>query len=114
MPKYTASDLRHTVEFLVKTRVPRPGGGVQEVYASLSPRWIEPAKVTPFTARERFFAGQTGSAGRATIVIRWRQGLDQGMRVRYGSRLFDVVGAIDVEERHEWIEIEAEEVFSAT
>lgn len=112
MPKYTASDLRHQVEFLAKTIVSTGGGGKKEVYAPLSPPVIVPAKVTPFTSRERFFAGQTASGGRSTIVIRYRTGIDQTMRVRYGTRVFDIVGApIDVEERHQWIELDAEEVF---
>lgn len=54
-------------------------------------------------------AGQTASAETVLIVIRYRAGLTQDMRIQYGARIFQVVGMIDVEERHQWLEIDAEE-----
>lgn len=56
-------------------------------------------------------AGQTASAETVLIVIRFVTGLDGSMRIKYGTREFQIIGIIDVEEKHDWLEIDAEEKF---
>lgn len=109
MAKYTASDLRHRIEIYPKTRVPDGGGGYTETYGPASPPIKLPAMVKPMSARERWASGQTSSLERVLIVIRYLAGLNQSMRVAYGSRVFEITALIDVEERHEWIEMDCEE-----
>lgn len=111
MPQYTATDLRHQIEFLAKVRTSDGSGGRIESYQPLSPRLIVRAMVRPRTSRERFMAGQTASSETVLIVIRYLAGLSQTMRIQYGSRVFEIVGMVDVEERHLWIEIDAEEKY---
>lgn len=67
--------------------------------------------IQPRSSRERFIAGQTASSETVLIVIRWRGDLSQSMRVKYGTRLYHILGMINVEERSRWIEIDAEEKF---
>jgi SPP1 family predicted phage head-tail adaptor len=112
MPKYSASDLRHRIEIYPLTRVPDGGGGYTETYGPASPPITLPAMVRPRTAGERFYAGQTASREQLLVVIRYRSGLGQSVRIAYGGRVFEVLALIDVEERHEWIEMECEERFS--
>jgi SPP1 family predicted phage head-tail adaptor len=109
--KYSASDLRHTIEFLQRTTVDDGGGGYTVSYVSLTPKIQVPAMVEPRTSRERFQAGQTASAENVLIVIRYQTGIQQSMRIRYGTRVFEILGMIDLEERHAWMEIDAEERF---
>ena len=112
MPRrYSASDLRQRVELLSKVSTPDGGGGSTEVYAPLSPPVVLSAKVEPMSASERFNAGQMESAERLLVVIRYRPGLNQSMRVSYGSRQFEIVGMIDLEHRHQWLELTCEERF---
>jgi SPP1 family predicted phage head-tail adaptor len=54
-------------------------------------------------------AGQTASAETVLIVIRYRAGITENMRIGYGGRVFQIVGMIDVDERHQWLEIDVEE-----
>lgn len=110
--KYTASDLRHTVEFVrLDTSSTDSGGGRIRQWVSLIPPIIVPAMIQPRSSRERFIAGQTASSETVLIVIRWRGDLSQSMRVKYGTRLYHILGMINVEERSRWIEIDAEEKF---
>jgi SPP1 family predicted phage head-tail adaptor len=67
--------------------------------------------VEPRSSKERFMAGQTESSELELIVIRYRAGITQNMRIKYGARIFNIVGMIDVGERHAWLEIDAEEQF---
>jgi SPP1 family predicted phage head-tail adaptor len=109
MPTYTASVLRHQIEFLQLVRVSDQGGGYTRSWLPLSPPVKIPAMVKPRSSRERFLAGQTASAETVLIVIRYRTGITQDMRIGYNGRQFQVVGMIDVDERHQWLEIDAEE-----
>ena len=109
MPKYNASQLRHWIEIYPKTRVSDGGGGYTETFGPASPPIKLPAMVKPRTAGERWYAGQISSREQALIVIRYRAGLTQSMRVAFEGRVFEVRALIDLEERHEWIEMECEE-----
>ncbi len=55
--------------------------------------------------RIEFFANE----GR---VIRHREGVTQAMRVKYGSRQFEIPSVIDANERHAWLQLESHERFS--
>lgn len=110
MPKYTASILRHWIEIYPKTRVSDGGGGFTETWGPASPPVKLPAMVKPRSAGERWYAGQISSREQAVIVIRYRPGLNQSMQVAFEGRRFEVRALIDVDERHEWIEMECEEI----
>ncbi len=112
MAHYSASDLRQNIEFLQLVNISDGGGGYSRSWLPLSPPVIVPAMVRPRSSRERFMAGQTASSELNLIVIRYVTGLRGTMRIRYGTRIFDILGMIDIDERHCWIEIDAEEKFS--
>ena len=67
-------------------------------------------QMTPLSGRERFVAQQTDQEVDYRFRVRWESGLFNGpRRLKYGSRLFHVVAAWDIEERNEWYEILATE-----
>ena len=109
---YRASDLRQTIDFLQLVMVSDGAGGKSRQWLTLSPPVRVPAMVRPRSSRERFMAGQTASAETVLIVIRYHAGIAGSMRIRYNGRTFNILGVIDVEERHEWMEIDAEELGS--
>jgi SPP1 family predicted phage head-tail adaptor len=108
MPEYTATDLRHWIELLKLIKVPDGGGGTFEQWSPLSPPAKLPALVRPRSSGERFRTGQTASSELYMVVIRYRNNIDSKMRIAYGNRIFEIVGIVDLEERHEWMEIDAE------
>lgn len=111
MPAYSATDLNKQVEFLELVTVPDGGGGFTREWDSQTPPLIVYAGVKPRSSRERFLAGQTASAEVVLFVVRYRSGLHQDMRIKYNNRVFDIIGMVDVDERHEWFEIDAEEKY---
>jgi len=58
------------------------------------------AAVEPLRGREYFAAQQVNAETTTRIRIRYRAGVTSAMRGRYGSRTYDIVSVIDVDERH--------------
>lgn len=109
MNEYSARDLRHQIELLVKSQASDGGGGKTITYVSMSPPAILPAKVEPRSASEFGYADQRISTESLDLIIRYRSGIDQTMRVKYGSRQFEILGILDVYERHQWMRLTCEE-----
>lgn len=105
----SARDLRHQIELLVQSKASDGGGGTTITYVSMSPPVILPAGVRPLSAGERGYADQTISTESVELIIRYRTGLNQTMRVRYGSRVFEIEGIRDLNERHQWMVLTCEE-----
>jgi len=108
---YKASDLREWIEVLALVKVPDGGGGYSQQWLPLSPPVRVPAMVHPRSSRERFMGGETASTEQILVVIRYVKGLKGEMRLKYGTRTLSVLGVVDVEERHAWLEIETEEQY---
>jgi SPP1 family predicted phage head-tail adaptor len=103
-----ANRLRHQVYFQELTRARREGGGAVETWEDSSgPIW---AAVEPLAGSEALRGLQVAATVTHRITIRYREGVTPVKRVRFGARYFDVKRAIDTEERHERIELLAEEV----
>lgn len=87
-------------------------GEMEETWSDASPAnaWAE---IRPVTARE-YIAGK-GVVGEVThrITLRYRSDIDQDSRILYvdsgRTRYFEIVGLIDIMERHEVLEIVAKE-----
>lgn len=95
-------DLRHRVEIESAVRVSDDGGGATVTWAVVAEVW---AAIWTRTSDETFEHDRL--AGRAThdIWIRYRNDVRPEMRIRSGSGLFDVLGAIDVEDRGRWLKL---------
>jgi SPP1 family predicted phage head-tail adaptor len=103
-----ANRLQHQVYLQDLTRTPREGGGAVETWEDSSgPIW---AAVEPLAGSEALRGLQVAATVTHRITIRYREGVTPVKRVRFGARYFDVKRAIDTEERHERIELLAEEV----
>ncbi len=66
-------------------------------------------KVEPLTGGERLRAMQIEDRLSHRIVIRHRPGITPAMRVRFGSRVFNIRAAINREERNRFLELLCEE-----
>ena len=72
------------------------------------------ARVEPLSARELFAAQAVQSEVSHRITVRYRSQLASptavaAMRVLYGIRVFNIVGALNINERHGIVEISASE-----
>ncbi len=96
----TIGDLRHRVQIETATRTADGGGGATIAWTLVAEVW---AAIWTRTGDESFDLDRT--AGRAThdIWIRFRGDVKPEMRVRFGSRIFDLRGAIDADDRGRWL-----------
>ncbi|OPX87736.1 MAG: Phage head-tail joining protein [Pelotomaculum sp. PtaB.Bin104] len=69
------------------------------------------AAVEPLRGREYLEVKNTNTELSARIRIRYRRGINPSMRVKYGSRIFNIESVIDFEERHREIHLMCSEVF---
>lgn len=103
-----AGDLRH----IISIRTP-PEGGAGALNLPTE-QWAElcrcRAAVRPIRGRELWAAEQAQSLIDHRIILRWRPGISVGMRVLLDGRSFAIRYAIDVEERHHWLQLMCEEV----
>ena len=107
-----AGDLRHrvTLQSLTETRdgANRVTGETWAAEASGIP-----AHIRPMTVNERMLAGQTASRSTHIIRIRYRSGVTAAMRLvdeESGTRVFEILGIRDLEERHREMLIDCIEV----
>lgn len=95
-------DLRHRVQIESAVRVSDGGGGATITWTVVADVW---AAIWTRTSDETYEHDRT--AGRAThdIWIRHRAGVKPEMRIRSGTRVFDILGVIDAEDRGRWLKL---------
>lgn len=103
------ADLRHRVLVEEPVRTPDGGGGAIQTWSPIAEVW---AAIRPLNGSERVVADTI--AGRITheIWIRWREGVGPHLRLRYGSRIFDLLSVLDVDEQHRFLRCLVEERLS--
>lgn len=93
---------RHRIAFQRFTgaldRFGDPLKGDEENWTDEVPLW---ASIKPVSGREFYAAEQSQSEITHKIDCRYRTGLTTDMRIRFGSRRFEIISIIDWEERHE-------------
>lgn len=72
-------------------------GEPDEAWATVCTVW---ARVTPNLGSERFVADQIKSAVDARVSIRYRAGIEAGMRVVMGSQILNIDAVVDVQQAH--------------
>ncbi|MCH8155445.1 MAG: phage head closure protein [Proteobacteria bacterium] len=101
--------LRHRLVIQAERSTGDGGGGQSDPWAdpvTVATVW---GKVEPLTGAERLRAMQIEDRLSHRIVIRHRPGITPAMRVRFGSRVFNIRAAIDREERGRFLELLCEE-----
>lgn len=102
--------LRHQVYLQAVSRTEDEGsGGVEAWSDSSGPHY---ASVQPLTGNEALRGLQLSATVTHRVTMRYRAGVTAKNRVRFGARHFDVRLVIDRDERHERLELLAEEVAS--
>ncbi len=99
-----AQRLRHAV------RIEAPGN-VINAYGEQVPGWTTfadnvRASVEPVSARERMAAGANAPAQDARIVMRYRAGVTEQMRIVYNGTYYAINGVIDVGEQRRMLELD--------
>ena len=84
---------------------------VQDDFGQASINWVELlttwAEVLPLRGREFFAAAQVQQEHSIKVRLRYRPGIDAGMRLVWNGRAHDITGVIALEGGREWLEIMA-------
>ena len=97
----------------------RANAGVDAIGGQVNP-WTNPITVTtvkaaiePLRGFEMFKAQQVQSTVTHRITMKYRRGISPDLRIRWMDRgierIFNILSALDIEERHEMLEIMAVE-----
>lgn len=100
------SELRHRIAIQKRTQSPDGLGGFSESWITFASTW---AKISPTSARERFFSEKLEHNITHKITIRYRSGISPDMRIQFGTRIFKINGIINPEERNIWLDLLCEE-----
>jgi SPP1 family predicted phage head-tail adaptor len=100
-----AGDLRHRVEIQSSTAARGQSGATLPAWNTSVPFAYARAKIEPLSAREVFAAEAASAEVTHRITIRYLAGLKTDMRIKHGTRYFDVVGIRNIEERNAWLEL---------
>ena len=100
-----AGRMRHrgTIQDVVKD----PSVGGKDTWYNYAQVW---GAMEPLRGREYLAAQKEGAEVTGRITIRYIAGVKPGMRWKYKSRIFDIISAIDPEERHIELQLMVKEV----
>ncbi len=104
-----AGQLRHWVQFVELPSVPLRNEFGEEVQQDVVVHQCH-AAIEPLTGREQFVAQQTQAEVSHKVMIRYAPNIKASQTIVLRGRRFNVVFAVDVEERHREIEIFAKEL----
>lgn len=82
-------------------------GNPIEVWNDIAIIW---AAVKPLRGREFWQAASTNAENTIKVIIRYRSGITNDMRIAYGNRLLEITNIIDVDEKHREIHLMCKEV----
>lgn len=68
------------------------------------------AAIWPRTADEFMSADRIAGKASHDVWLRYRDDVVPAMRLRAGARVFNILGAIDVEDRRRWLKCPCEEI----
>ena len=102
-----AGQLRHKIEIQKKVQVPDGMGGFSE-------EWVKHvdarAAIWPTSVKEIVRHGKLEQINITPMRIRWRSGIDGENRVLFGSRIFNILGAVNKDERNKQLDLVCEEI----
>jgi SPP1 family predicted phage head-tail adaptor len=103
------TNLRNRITLQQKLITKDPEGIPMETWQDIVTIW---AAVEPLRGREYFQAATVQSQNMIRFTTRYRKGITSEMRILYDSKSYDIQSIIDVNGRHQQLELMAKEVTS--
>ena len=101
-----AGQLRHKVIIQENTPSRDDYGAEAESWSNFATVW---AAIEPIRGREFWESQQINAEVTARITIRYLSGVTPKMRVKYGTRIFDIISVINPEERNRDLQLMVKE-----
>lgn len=100
-----AGDLRHRIVIEQVAITQDTYGGMTEAWSTVTGCSSVPAAVEPLRGKEFFDSRQTVADVDIRVRIRYRSGIIPRMRVKFGSRYFDIKATICPDERKKELQL---------
>lgn len=101
-----ADDLRHRIVIETAVRTQDGAGGAVLDWQPVANVW---AAIWTRSANESVAHDHKSGTATHDIWMRYRRDVTPDMRLRFGARVFDILGVIDVDDRHRWLRCPSEE-----
>lgn len=95
-------ELRQRIVFQSAIKLDDGYGGKEIVWRDAFSAW---ARIEPLSAHEKFEAMSVQSGVTRRVYIRYRPDVGTEMRIKYGNRIFEIEGILDVGERKRFLEL---------
>ncbi len=105
---------RHRIAFEAQATT-RDGAGQQQLQWTQvgAPAWAEIGEngvaTRSASSREQMAAGAERASATYVVTLRYRAGITAAMRVRFGTRYFNILAVRNLAQRNQWLELECEE-----
>jgi SPP1 family predicted phage head-tail adaptor len=97
--------LDRQIDIYGPVRTPNGSGGYNVTMALIKVIW---AKIVPVSGTERILASNIAAVGMMRFYTMFTTSINESMTIRYNGREYNIRSIIDLEERHEFLEILAE------
>ncbi|MFQ5783607.1 MAG: phage head closure protein [Alphaproteobacteria bacterium] len=101
-----AGALRHRVALQSAVETADGGGGFGVAWSDVATVW---AAIEPLKGTERLRAQRLENPVSHKVTIRYRGGVTAAMRLKFGTRIFDIRAVINPRERNQRLELLCEE-----
>ena len=92
--------LRRRLTLEAASRTPDGGGGAAESWTAIAQAWVD---IRSKSGDETVHADARSGHVSHEITLRYRSGVVPAMRFVSGTRRFDILAVIDIDERHRWL-----------
>lgn len=97
-----AGDLNRRIEVQYLTRVDDGAGGSLSTWDTFMMLW---ADVQPLSSKEVLSLGQIQATTTHKVIMRYRTDILTSHRILYGTKILEITSIIDVDDRHEALEL---------
>lgn len=99
-------ELKHRLTLQFEDPQPDGQGGYTPIWTDLGVVW---ASVQPISGQEALVARQLQDSITHKVRMRWRPNVKAAMRLKWGTRLFNIRKVSNLDEGNVWLELRCEE-----
>jgi len=98
----TAGQLNRKITISQSVLVDDGYGGDTETWTTVVTPW---AFIKPKSGGEKMHSQRLDATGMASVFIRYRDDIDETMKVTYAGKDYQIRSIVDIEEAHIWMEL---------
>ena len=96
--------LRHRITFEQLQKIADGAGGTQNQWVEFVQAWADIKPVNSRSVNSEFFAnGKINTRNLHEVIIRYRDDIDQQMRINFDGEYFDILQIVNVDQQNKWV-----------